>query len=137
MVWHNDRLMLRFELEMLSDYYSKNICLKLFNVSFCIYVVYDELSSMDWSPLHRLHSRCDDSMQTFVGWVGNALYLIFSCFSHQLPKSCIFGMLKHVHYKSRQLTVTFLENQLNCCVNRCCWNVYKSDIYEHVNERKK
>ena len=65
---------------------------KVFNVSFYIHVVLDKLPSMDWSHLHRLDPRCDDNMHAYVGWVGKVLYIILSCFSYQLPKSCIFWM---------------------------------------------
>ena len=69
---------------------------------------------MDWSPLYRLDPSSNDSMNAYVVLGGKALSLILTCFSHPLPKCCIFGIWKPAHYKARQLTFTFLENQLNC-----------------------
>ena len=34
--------------------YSRNMCLKVLNVSFCIYVVLDKLLSIDWRYLYRI-----------------------------------------------------------------------------------
>ena len=88
--------------------YPKNMYLKEFNISLCIHVVLNKFPSMDWSLLYRLYSRCDDSTHSYIEAVGKVLYIIFSCFSHQLPKFCIFGILKHVHCNAWQLQ-DFLE----------------------------
>ena len=58
-------------------------------------------------------------------------------FSHQLPKCCIFGMLKHDHCKASQFNVIFLGNQINGPLIGSCGNVYRIDSYEHGNECKK
>ena len=89
---------------------------------------------MHWSPLYRLDPSSNDSVQAYVGLLGKALSLILSCFSHPLPKCCIFGIWKHAICKARQLTLTFLENQLNYPLIGSCGNMSRIDAYEHDDE---
>ena len=93
----------------------KNMCLKVFNNSLCIYVVLYKLPSMDWSPFYRLDLRSGDSMLFLV-----VFYLILLCLFNQLPKCCIFGILKHVNCNARAITVRFLANQLNYSLIGSC-----------------
>ena len=50
---------------MLSDYLwkhaTKNMCLNMFNVSLCIYVILDKFLSMDWSSLYRIDAYEHDN----------------------------------------------------------------------------
>ena len=90
--------------------YPKNMFLYVFNNSFCINVVLDKLPSMDWSPLCRLDPRCDNSM----------LVLVKFCTSYCPDFSIKCLNVAFLEFESmltimiRHLTVTFLENQLNC-----------------------
>ena len=113
--------------------YPKNMCLKMFTVSLCTYVVDDKLPSMDWSPLCRLDPRCDNSM----------LVLVKFCTSYCPDFSIKCLNVAFLEFESmlivmiREFTVRVLKYQLNCSLIRCSRNMYRNDAYEHDNKCKK
>ena len=74
-------------------------------------------------------------MWRYDACLGKVLYLTLSGFSHQLPKCCIFGILKHVHSNVWQLTVRFLENRINRSLIGMCIRLMHIRIIIKVKRR--
>ena len=76
-------------------------------------------------------------MHAYEDWAGKAFYSLLPYCPLNCQNVAFLDIWKHAHYKVWKLTVTFLENQLNCSLIWYGWNAYRIDVYEHDNEFRK